>query len=102
LEIDSKLETGCGGEPTGFDVSSFSVYNHQSENRLVIFELETCVTARYIPPGAVYKDLEIECTDFLSYYLNDSGVREDAGPHRISSTAKSAAESHRMAINRNK
>jgi hypothetical protein len=102
LEIDSKLEIGFGGKPTGFDVPSFSVYNHQSENRIVIFERETRVTARYIPPGVVYKDLEIERTDFLSYYLNDSGVREDTGPRRISSTAQSAAESHRMAINRNK
>jgi len=53
------------------------MYNHQSENGIVIFELETRVAARYILPCAVYKGLEIEGLDFLSYYLNDSGVRED-------------------------
>jgi len=60
---------------------------------MVIFEVETRVTARYIPQAAEYKDLEIERTDFLNYCPNESGIREDTGPHRISYTVHSAAES---------
>jgi hypothetical protein len=66
LEVGSRLEITFEGKPTGFEVPSYSVCNHQSEYGIVTFELETRVTARYIPPGAEYKDLEIERTDFLT------------------------------------
>jgi hypothetical protein len=48
--------------PIGFVVASNSVYN-QSTVGIVIFELETRVTARYILLAAEYKDVEIDCTD---------------------------------------
>jgi hypothetical protein len=91
LEVDSRLEIAFEGKPIGFEVPSYSVYNHQSEYGIVIFEIETRVTARYISPGAEYKGLEIERTDFLSYYLNDS---DDIGPRRVSYTAHPTTESH--------
>jgi len=59
LEIDSRLEIGFEGKPRGFEVPSFAVYNHQSEHGIVIFEVETRVT------------------DFLNYYVYESGVRQD-------------------------
>jgi hypothetical protein len=49
LDIDSRLKMAFEGKPKGFAVLSYSVYNHQSMARIVIFEFETRVTARYIP-----------------------------------------------------
>ena len=65
LEVDSRLEIAFKGKPKGFAAPSQSVFNHQSEYGLVIFEVETHVTSRYIPPGAEYQELEIERTDFF-------------------------------------
>jgi hypothetical protein len=92
LEIDSRLEIGFERKPKDCEAPSFSAYNYKSEYGKVIFEVETRVTARYIPPGAEYKELETERKDILNYYLNYSGVRKDTGPCMISYTAQSAAE----------
>jgi hypothetical protein len=61
LEVDSRLEIAFKGKPNGLEAPSHSVFTHQSEYGLVIFEVETRVTSRYIPPGAEYQELEI-CT----------------------------------------
>lgn len=89
LEIDSRLEVAFEGNPKGFAVPSYSDYNYQSTDVIVISELETRIGARYIPLGEEYEDVEVECTDFLSYYLNESDVTEDTGPCRISFTTVS-------------
>jgi uncharacterized protein (DUF736 family) len=67
LEVDSKLEIVFKGKPKGFEAPSHAVFTHNSEYGLVIFEVETRITSRYIPPGAEYQELEIERTDF--FYL---------------------------------
>jgi hypothetical protein len=64
LEVDSRHEIAFERKPIGFEVPSNTVYNHHPEYGIVMFELETRVTARYIPPGAEYKDLEIERKPF--------------------------------------
>jgi hypothetical protein len=51
LEVDSRLEIAFEGKPKGITVPSYSVSNHQSEDGIVIFEVETRVVARHIPPG---------------------------------------------------
>jgi hypothetical protein len=84
LEIDSRLEIVFKGKPKGFEAPSHSVYTHQSEYGLVIFEVETRITARYIPPGAEYQELEIQRTDFLNYYIDNSDIRSELGPRRVS------------------
>jgi len=86
------LEIGFEGKRRGFEAPSFAVYNHQSEHGIEIFEAEAQVTARYIPPGAEYKELEIECTGFLNYYVYESGGRPDFGPRRIYYIGPSEAE----------
>jgi hypothetical protein len=91
LEVDSRLEIAFEAKPTGFEETLYSVYNNQSEYGIVIFELETRVTARYIPPGAENKDVEIERMDILMYYLKNS---EEVGPRRVSYTTQSTAENH--------
>lgn len=72
LETDSRLEVAFEGNPKGFAVPSHSVYNYQSTDVILISELETQIGARCIPLGEEYEDVEVECTDFLSYYLNES------------------------------
>jgi len=86
------LEIGFEGKPIGSQAPSFALYNHQSEHGIVIFEVETQVMARYIPPGAECRELEIERTDFLNYYVYETGGRQDCGPRRISYTAPSLVE----------
>ena len=65
----------------------------------MIFELETRVTARYIPLDTEYQEIEIERTDFLNQYINNSDEREqflsrseDIGPRRISIVKPSVGE----------
>jgi len=91
LEVDSRLEIAFKGKPKGFTAPSHAVFTHQSEYGLVIFEVETQVTARYIPPGAEYQELEIERTDFLNYYIDNSDIRSELGSRRVSYTPQSAS-----------
>jgi hypothetical protein len=93
LEIHSRLEIGFEGKPRNFEVPSFAVYSHQSEYGIVIFEVETRVTSRYIPPGAECNELEIERTDFLKHYVYVSDERKDYGPRRVSYNVQSSNES---------
>ena len=71
LEVDSRLEM-FKGKPKGFEVPSHAVFTHQSEYGLVIFEVETRVTSRYIPPGAECLELAIERTGYLNYITDNS------------------------------
>jgi hypothetical protein len=89
LEIDSRLEIVFKGKTKGFEVPSHSVFTHQSEYGLVIFELETRVTSRYIPPGADCLELEIERTDDLNYIINNSEICSQLGSRRVSYTPSS-------------
>jgi len=89
LEVDSRLEITFKGKPKGFAAPPQSVFTHQSEYGLVIFEVETRVTARYIPPGVEYEELEIELTDFMNYYIDNSDIRSELGSRRVSCTPQS-------------
>jgi hypothetical protein len=84
LEVDSRLEIVFKGRPKGFAAQSHAVFTHNAEYGSVIFEVEIRITARYIPPGAEYQELEIERTDFLNYYLDSSDIRSQFGPRRVS------------------
>jgi hypothetical protein len=54
LEFESRLEILFKCRPKIFKVHSHNVFTHQSEYELVILEVETRVTAKYIPSGADY------------------------------------------------
>jgi hypothetical protein len=86
LEVESRSEIVFKGKPRGFEAPSHAVFTHQSEYGLVIFEVQTRVTARYIPPGSEYQELEIERTDFLNYYIDNSDIRSELGLRRVSYT----------------
>jgi hypothetical protein len=101
LEVGSRLEILFEGKPKKFVVPSYSVYNHQSEDGIVIFELETRVTDRYIPPVTEYQEIEIGRTDFLNQYLNNPDEREqflsrteEIGPRTVSVFKPSVEDSH--------
>jgi len=79
LEVDSRLEIVFKGKPKGFKVPSHAVFTHQSEYGLVIFEVETRVTSRYIPPVAECLEVKIQRTDYLSYILDNSEIRSQLG-----------------------
>ena len=91
LKVYSRLEIAFKGKPKGFAAPSQSVFSHQWEYGLVIFEVETQVMSRYSPPGAEYQELEIECTDFLNYYIDNSGIRSELGSRQVSYTPHSAS-----------
>jgi hypothetical protein len=84
LEVDSRLEIVFKGKPKGFAAPSHAVFTHNSQYGLVIFEVETRITNRYIPPGEEYQELEIERTDFLNNYIDNSDIRSQLGPRRVS------------------
>jgi hypothetical protein len=52
FEVDSRLEIVFKGKTKGFAAPSHAIFMHNSEYGLVIFEVETTITARYILPGA--------------------------------------------------
>jgi hypothetical protein len=66
---NSRFEKVFEGKPKGFALPS---YLAQSEDGIVISELQTWVAARYIPPGADYKDVGFP---FLHNQLQTSTIR---------------------------
>ena len=102
LEVDSRLEIAFEGKPKVFVVPSYRVYNHRSQDGLVISELETRVVSRYIRPDEEYKDFEIERTDFFKFYFEDVDTGDSSssrslerGPtRRISYETQPAVENH--------
>jgi hypothetical protein len=76
LLADSRLEIAFVGHPTGFQAPSYKVCKYEPSPGLsVVFEVEVRTITRFINPGYVYDDLEIERTDYLSQY--SVGLREN-------------------------
>jgi hypothetical protein len=83
LEFDYMVQIVFKGKPKEFAAPSHVVFTHNSEYWSVIFEVETRITARHIPPGAEYKEIDIERTDFLNYHLDNLDIRSQLGPRRF-------------------
>ena len=76
LAVDSRLEITFVGKPSGFQAPSYKVYKYElSEGLSVIFEVEVRIVRRFISPGYLYEELNIERTDFLPQYWRE---REDS------------------------
>jgi hypothetical protein len=72
LDIDSRLEIAFIGRPHGFQAPSYKVYRYEvSEGLCVIFEVEVRIILRFVSPGFMYEELDIERTDFLPQYWRD-------------------------------
>jgi hypothetical protein len=61
LAADSRLEMTFVGKPHGFQAPSYKVYKYEvSEGLCVVFEVEVRIIRRFMAPGSVYVELEIE------------------------------------------
>ena len=66
LVVESRLEIAFAGRPRGFKVPNYKIYKYEhSEGLAVVFEVETRLIKRYIPPRCDFEILEIERTDYL-------------------------------------
>jgi len=66
LTVESPLEIAFVGKPRGLKVPNHQLYKYElSERSAVVFEVETGLIKRYIPPHCDFDVLEIERTDFL-------------------------------------
>jgi hypothetical protein len=72
LAVDSRLEITFVGKPRGFQAPSFKVYKYElSEGLCVIFEVEVRIIRRFISPGYLYEELDIERTNPLPQYWRE-------------------------------
>ena len=66
LIAESRLEIAFAGRPRGFKVPSYKIYKYEhSEWLAVVFEVQTRLIKRYIPPQCDFDLLKIERTDYL-------------------------------------
>ena len=64
LAAESRLEIAFAGRPKGHKVPNLKIYKYEdSEGLAVVFEVETRLIKRYIPPYCDFDLLEIERTD---------------------------------------
>ena len=63
---ESRMEIAFAGRPRGFKVPSYKIYKYEhSEWLAVVFEVQTRLIKRYIPPQCDFDLLKIERTDYL-------------------------------------
>jgi hypothetical protein len=75
LAADSRLEITFVGRPHGFQAPSYKVYRYElSEGLCVVFEVEVRIIRRFVAPGGMYEELQIERIDCLPQYWRE---RED-------------------------
>jgi hypothetical protein len=83
LAADSRLEITFVGKLNGFQAPSYKIYRYElSEGLHVIFEVEVRIIRRFISPGFMYEELNIERIDCLPQYWAD---REDHTYCRVTS-----------------
>jgi hypothetical protein len=66
LKVESRLEIAFVGRPKGLKVSHYNIYRCElSEGFAVVFEVETRLIKRYIPPYSEFDLVEVERTDYV-------------------------------------
>jgi hypothetical protein len=66
LTVESRLEIAFAGRPRGYKVPNSTIYKYaHSEGLAVVFEIETRLITRYVPPHSVFDLIEVERTDSL-------------------------------------
>jgi hypothetical protein len=66
LVFESRLEIAFAGRPRGYKVPNHKIYKYEhSEGLAVVFEVETRLIKRYIPPHCEFDILEVERTDYV-------------------------------------
>jgi len=66
LKVESRLEIAFVGKPKRLKVPNHQLYKYElSEGLAVVFEVETRLIKRYIPPYSEFDVIEVERTDFI-------------------------------------
>ena len=66
LVVESRLEVAFTGSPKEFKVPNYKIYKYEhSEGLAVVFDVETHLIKRYIPPHFDFDVLEVERTDYF-------------------------------------
>jgi hypothetical protein len=66
LNVESLLDIAVAGRPKGYRVPNCNIYKYEySEGLAVVFELETRLTKRHVPPHCDFDLIEVERTDYL-------------------------------------
>jgi len=66
LKVESRLEIAFLGKPKRLKVPNHQLYKYElSEGLAVVFEVETRLIKRYIPPYSESAVIEVERTDFI-------------------------------------
>jgi hypothetical protein len=66
LAVESRLEIAFAGRPRGIKVPNCKLYEYEhAEGLSVVFDTETRLITRYIPPHCEFDLIEVERTDFV-------------------------------------
>jgi hypothetical protein len=66
LAVESRWEIAFAGRPRGYKVPSSNLYKYEhAEGLSVVFDIETRLITRHIPPHCEYDLIEVERTDFV-------------------------------------
>jgi hypothetical protein len=66
LSVESRLEIAFAGRPRRYKVPNCNIFKFEhSEGLAVVFEVETQLIKRYIPPNCEFDLVEVEPTDYL-------------------------------------
>jgi hypothetical protein len=66
LAVESRLEIAFAGKPRKYKVPSCSLFKFEHlEGLAVVFEVETRLIKRYIPPNSEFDLVEAERTDYV-------------------------------------
>jgi hypothetical protein len=66
LAVESRLEIAFAGRPRGYKVPNCKLYMYEyAEVLSVVYDIETRLITRYIPPHCEFDLIEVERTDFV-------------------------------------
>jgi hypothetical protein len=79
--VDSRLQITFVCKPHGFQAPSYKLYRCElSEGLCFVFEVEVTIIRRFVAPGGMYEELQIERIDCLPQYCTEW---EDHGYGRV-------------------
>jgi len=66
LAVESRMEIAFAGKPRGIRVPNCKLFKFEHREGLaIVFEVETRLMRRYIPPNSEFDLIEIERTDYV-------------------------------------
>jgi hypothetical protein len=66
LKVEFRLKIAFVGRPKSYKVPNYNIYKYEStEGLTVVFEVETRLIKRYVPPHSEFDLVEVERTDYV-------------------------------------